>query len=318
MYKTNVYRFLSMIFVFLLSMEASAEIWPITEGQGSAPLTSAYGPRLISGHYDFHYGVDIRTSASTTVIAAHNGFVDWRGTNGIGYGRMIFLGEDNYSQGMYASGYAHLESYTVALDSAIWEGDQIAVSGGSPPHLHFNYYTRNVYESFIQDFHPVDANADHPMDLLPYTNYSGPSFDNQTSEGPGDGLTSIGLDVLTSGTELDLNFLELRISGEPVLADFGLQQNINRSDGTNPNPETQTTIISYASGQINLIITVFSFSVGEQQRMHLEYDFSNYNDGTFIGSVPSEQLVVYLGDVKNYWTMLPPFTSGIVPEGGLK
>lgn len=69
MWRSKVHRFLYAIFAFSLSAVLFAQSWPIDEGQGSAPLTSPFGPRRYPNpvRYDFHYGTDIRTSASTTI-----------------------------------------------------------------------------------------------------------------------------------------------------------------------------------------------------------------------------------------------------------
>ncbi|MCF7841194.1 MAG: M23 family metallopeptidase [Candidatus Marinimicrobia bacterium] len=318
MLKSNTHGFLYVILIFSFSTGLPAASWPIDGGQASAPLTSAYGPRLKSGHYDFHYGVDIRTSANTTVMAVHDGLADWVGENA-GYGNMIFLGDANWS---YATGYAHLDSYTVALDSIVLEGDQIAVSGGSPPHLHFNYYTRNVYESFIQDFHPVDANAGHPMAILPYeceTNPVIPADSIETYESPGHQLHALKFDLLIASDELDLNYLQLTMFDDIVLTDLHNQLNINREDSPTSQGPAQVTTFTGNFGEVEMVVMVYNFEPEyTYQRLTIAYNFQDYDNGTIEGYVPASALGIQAGDIEGNWTPLPPFTSGITSEGGLR
>lgn len=208
---------------------AQAQVWPIEIGQASAPLTSAFGSRWLSATYiyDWHYGVDIRNQNDTTVVAAHDGIVDWRGING-GYGMMIFVGEAYYT---YATGYAHLTAYNAEVGDPVLAGLQIAeCSYPIQDHLHFNYYTRNIWDLYYGS-HPHDADTDNPMGFLPYTNDS-PSIGDPFISSDGHG-TYIGFVSCIGDTELDFMEATLYVTGQDGGGGFHYQEEILGGDFPN-------------------------------------------------------------------------------------
>ena len=96
------------------------------------------GPHTLSGN-DYgptHLGIDI-TAVDVPVLAAGSGVVVLRGWSQYGYGNVIEIDHGNG----YATIYAHLSSFEVALCQGVIAGQEIAISGSTGnstgPHLHF-------------------------------------------------------------------------------------------------------------------------------------------------------------------------------------
>jgi murein DD-endopeptidase MepM/ murein hydrolase activator NlpD len=96
------------------------------------------GPHTISGN-DYgptHLGIDI-SAINVPVLAAGSGVVVLRGWSQYGYGNVIEIDHGNG----YATIYAHLSSFEVALCQSVVAGQEIAISGSTGnstgPHLHF-------------------------------------------------------------------------------------------------------------------------------------------------------------------------------------
>ncbi len=96
------------------------------------------GPHTLSGN-DYgpsHLGIDI-TAVDVPVLAAGSGVVVLRGWSQYGYGNVIEIDHGNG----YATIYAHLSSFEVALCQSVVAGQEIAISGSTGnstgPHLHF-------------------------------------------------------------------------------------------------------------------------------------------------------------------------------------
>lgn len=290
--KANSYfvkTLLTALSLFLLP-KAYGYVWPIDVGQSNAPLTSPFGPRRYPAtepYYDFHYGVDIRTTNSTTAVAIFEGYIIWTGVNG-DYGRMTFLGDqDGIEDCIDLVGYAHLSNdLGLQEHDSRYEGQQIATTGSN--HLHFNNYFFELDPNEDPPEHPSNADTDHPMFLLPYTDDSGPSspVNSRTAEGGNGYFTSITFDVEIDDEELDLNYIELRIGDETeVSTDFGWQEDVRLQDGVQPSPLDGSIVIYSTWGYIVFTITVNDFNPGTNQRMTINYDFTNYQNGEVLGSL---------------------------------
>ena len=76
-----------LFFVFLISNliysqefifqanDPAISVWPISGSETEDTVASSFGPRLLSGTYDYHRGLDITIPDSTPVMAVLPGIV---------------------------------------------------------------------------------------------------------------------------------------------------------------------------------------------------------------------------------------------------
>jgi murein DD-endopeptidase MepM/ murein hydrolase activator NlpD len=114
---------------------------PVTGGYYS----SNYGYRLdpITGHSEFHTGVDIVAPIGTKVMVAAGGVVSYSGTMPE-YGNVVDVDHDN---GL-TSRYAHLSRRLVKVGDVVMKGQLIALVGNTGrttgPHLHFEVREKGI------------------------------------------------------------------------------------------------------------------------------------------------------------------------------
>lgn len=297
-------------------------VWPIDVGQNLAPITSPFGPRRHpadpdpeNGHpypfYDFHHGVDIRTQSSTNAVAVFDGYIIWSDING-DYGYMTFLGDqDGIEDCIDLVGYAHLSNtLNFHEHDEVYEGNQIAVTGGNPAHLHFNSYLPEIDPNNIPD-HPVDSDVDHTMFLLPYTNGTQPETSSEIWNGTDEShVTSVEFDVKVDDEELDFNFIQLEFQWQneeecyATLTDIGSMYNIPLEDGQGAGDAGITKSYSFPAhgndwpswGDITIIVKVQDFNHGTDQVLHIKYDFTELDYGSYTGSIPLGAISIAFGD----------------------
>ena len=139
------------------------------------PLSDTFGPRLLSGDYDFHRGIDIDTPWYTPVFAIADATV-----------KSISSGSTNITltlrhlppgasscgsgDGCYHSRYVHLSSVATGISTgtSVSKGDLIGYTGASSstatPHLHFEI--RDAYDQDAYSYWQRDCI--HPLNVLPY------------------------------------------------------------------------------------------------------------------------------------------------------
>ena len=144
----------------LFCIELFSWAWPLSNSSSQDTFTSAFGPRLLNGSYNFHRGMDLQASENTDVYAAYSGDLIVAENQGGDTGGIVSI-----SDGTYKTVYMHLNSWTnLVPGSPISEGDWIATSGGtgagaSPnEHLHFEYRDGT-------------NDAKHPLQVMPYNDY---------------------------------------------------------------------------------------------------------------------------------------------------
>jgi murein DD-endopeptidase MepM/ murein hydrolase activator NlpD len=114
---------------------------PVTGGYYS----SNFGYRIdpISGHSEFHTGVDIVAPIGTQVMAAAGGVVSYSGLMPE-YGNVVDVDHDN---GL-TSRYAHLSKRIVKVGDVVMKGQLIALVGNTGrttgPHLHFEVREKGI------------------------------------------------------------------------------------------------------------------------------------------------------------------------------
>ena len=103
-------------------------------------VTSQYGNRIhpISKTEKMHHGIDLRASVGTEIYATADGFVEFAGNSGTGYGHLVIISH-NYGFKTY---YGHLYAQSV-VSAGKWvrKGEIIGFSGNTGystgPHLHY-------------------------------------------------------------------------------------------------------------------------------------------------------------------------------------
>ena len=107
--------------------------WPV-----GGPVTSRFGPRFhpILKVNKNHTGIDIAAARGTAVESSASGYVILAGWVG-GYGKCIVIDHGGY----WSTLYAHLDSISVVINSAVAQGSEIGHVGSTGystgPHLHF-------------------------------------------------------------------------------------------------------------------------------------------------------------------------------------
>jgi len=113
----------------------------------SGEITSPYGPR----RGEFHYGVDLRGTRGTSVVAAASGIVvnvvsgcvEGRKSCGGRYGNYVVIQHPNGT----STKYAHLSNTSVSVGQTVSQGEIVGALGNTGrstgPHLHFEVINAN-------------------------------------------------------------------------------------------------------------------------------------------------------------------------------
>ncbi len=141
--------------------DISSSVWPIS-GSNSVQddLADGYGPRLLSGSYDFHRGIDIPQPTGTGVHVPLAGevvrvrpYVD----SGVDsttslrrFGNFVVIAHDSLTDAngvkrARQTAYLHLDTIWVTEGQSVSIGDTVGLVGNSgeninTEHLHFEYY----------------------------------------------------------------------------------------------------------------------------------------------------------------------------------
>ena len=148
--------------------------WPLSGGATPDEIISdTFGPRILSGEYDWHRGLDLPTDSGTPVYAVANGTVRKAGDDVPGYSQPMVQLEHCWGDssvgcdGDWYTNYQHLSSAVVDAGEAIVAGQLIGYSGASEEgfeHLHFE----------VRDGGTEKEDAIHPMGVLPYDDEGAP------------------------------------------------------------------------------------------------------------------------------------------------
>ncbi len=122
----------------MLTRDVNASIRPEGRPVLQGFISSYFGPRddPITGHQEFHKGVDFAGNLGDTVVAVAAGVVTWAGARS-GYGNLV---EIDHGKG-YTTRYAHAERTLVTVGQTVTRGQPIALMGSTGhstgPHVHF-------------------------------------------------------------------------------------------------------------------------------------------------------------------------------------
>lgn len=113
----------------------------------AAKISSRFGMRThpVHGYSKMHKGVDFAASIGTPILAAGNGVVEFKGTQG-GYGNFLKVRHNN----VYSTAYAHISKFAsgIKVGSKVKQGQVIAYVGRTGvttgAHLHFEVHKHGV------------------------------------------------------------------------------------------------------------------------------------------------------------------------------
>jgi len=115
-------------------------LWPV---RGYAAISSDFGPRVLDGEREMHYGVDIVAPHGSPVRAARSGRVlESRADNERGWGWTVVIEHE----GGWITRYAHLSANLIQAGESVAQGQIIGRVGNTGrstgTHLHFGTYLR--------------------------------------------------------------------------------------------------------------------------------------------------------------------------------
>ena len=130
---------------FFMDDRLARKTVPTTMPISGGYYSSNYGYRLdpITGHSEFHTGVDIVAGIGTKVMAAAGGVVSFSGTMPE-YGNVVDVDHDN---GL-TSRYAHLSKRIAKVGDVVMKGQLLGLVGNTGrttgPHLHFEVREKGI------------------------------------------------------------------------------------------------------------------------------------------------------------------------------
>lgn len=148
-------------------------VWPISGTTEPDDLASVYGPRILSGAYDFHRGFDVRVPTGTPVHAILGGTVvrvesTKPGSSLERFGNFIVIAHPPTKEVTHhQTVYLHLSEISVTQGTEVKAGDQIGKVGKTgvginTEHLHFEYHIG------ANDGKQSRLNTRNPIRVLPY------------------------------------------------------------------------------------------------------------------------------------------------------
>jgi len=159
-------------------------VWPLSGTTTPDPMNTSFGPRINTGRWDFHDGIDLPAPVGTPIHAVRAGTVKFAGkgdTDGFS-SRHVVIEHVGLGHPPVFSVYLHLESIeaTIVRGVCVDRGQRIGTVGrddATYPHLHFEIRQRTHHES----------GSVHPLHYLPYRNtrnFSAPVLDRFNRLGP--------------------------------------------------------------------------------------------------------------------------------------
>jgi murein DD-endopeptidase MepM/ murein hydrolase activator NlpD len=210
-------------------------VWPTTGNSTYAPIASAFSPRILSGAYDFHRGIDCPGNLNTPIHPAMAGVVVrfedtsvTQGTSRERYGNWILVRHDSVGDQPRHTAYLHLNTFNgYSVGDTVSTNDTIAWMGKSGVgintiHLHFEYYKNLIGTSVDND------KAFNPLEILPYTDGNGysVSFDHRND--------SASVLVEVPETELDFDGIVVYGSLGSRTISFNNRTGIDPANNDNP------------------------------------------------------------------------------------
>jgi murein DD-endopeptidase MepM/ murein hydrolase activator NlpD len=220
-------------------------VWPISGTTTPDGVASAFGPRILSGVYDFHKGIDLPNSLDTPVHPVKRGVIvrleDTTQTIGTGlerYGNWILVRHDSSGGQARHTAYLHLNGFsqfnvgdTVATTDTIGFVGKSGV-GINTIHTHLEYYENLSGTSIDKD------KAMNPFKILSYPDLN--SYVVNTTRHTDSTIISIQM------PDNELDFDEITFYGELATKVIGYNSRIGIDPSNNDNPRHNNVFIDPA------------------------------------------------------------------------
>jgi len=200
-------------------------IWPISGSAEPDPINHTFGPRQyrIDQRYDFGRGIDIKVDKGTEVRAVAAGEVRIAGKHASYKQPVVQLRhrkpDSAEGEPYFYTLYSFLDEAAVKQGDQVEQGAVIGRSGLSP-----NGYA--ILNFSIRDGGASQADAFHPLAVLPYPNHTPPSVTIHSARA-GRAYSTVELTVSTDAGEPDFARLELEFAvsdGEPTRVVYDLAE----------------------------------------------------------------------------------------------
>ncbi|MEN8125692.1 MAG: M23 family metallopeptidase [Bacteroidota bacterium] len=252
-------------------------IWPLSgaktfSSNNGDEIADGYGPRILSGNYDFHRGIDfpeptgtpiytsLRSGKVVRVESSQPGstFERWGNWVVIAYPASSHPDPDHST--VFQVAYLHLSSVFVSEGQNINIGKMIGEVGNTgvginTEHLHFEYYD-TIDSGLIQRRH-----SRNPFTLLPYTTVA-PTVTSSKSN------SIITVNITQTVPSLDVVEIALLVDGTTISPVLNFEQRI----GMDINDEDNDTYTDTDGTVINVNPT--NFSEGDS-KYYLSVTFTN-------------------------------------------
>lgn len=221
--------------------QSSTVILPVDGSWNDLEISDNFGPRILSGEYDFHRGLDIQLELDDPIYAVADGTVVFSGTDSENYprsGQFIIL---EHSENRF-TGYLHLNSISseVVEGAEVQQGDVIGFAGNSGEginsiHLHFNYY---VSEN-SGEIPSSSAESLPPLQLLNYSDTDEISLASVSLDHSNLSESVVSFQTSVPDQEQDLNSVNVIIRNQDD--DILFEKTVEYSSRTNCGTDDQTT-----------------------------------------------------------------------------
>ncbi|MHC1738132.1 MAG: peptidoglycan DD-metalloendopeptidase family protein [Ignavibacteriaceae bacterium] len=210
-------------------------VYPTTGSTIFVDASSAFGPRLLNGEYDFHRGMDFDGAYNTPIRPSGAGVIvrmedsaETSGTSLQRFGNWILVRIDSANGQPRHNAYLHLNGFhRFGVGDTVTTMDTIGFMGKSgydinTVHLHLELYKNLTGTTIDKD------KAKNPIELLPYSNSNSYQV-NFIAQGD-----SSAAEVISQDTELDFDGIVIYCTINDQTVEFNSRTGIDPTDNDNP------------------------------------------------------------------------------------
>ncbi len=275
----------SVLFVAVLLLIPGAfaattenSVWPLSNSTTPDEITDVVGPRLLSGVYDYHRGLDFLAARGTPIVSVMDGKIvrmetaeENYGTSRERFGNWMFVnhsawpGLPNESR---MTCYMHMEGFapTAYVGKSVQKGEVIGYVGDSGVGINTVHLHLELHKAVPNNYYSKDRTR-NVMKVLPYTDSDIATV--TTTESPA-GNYIIKVVLPADDNELDFNRVEIYGSSGSRFVDFDTREGIDTSNNDNPTYNGVTIMPDnfwYNHAFYNMSYNVQSATIGTLQNV---------------------------------------------------